>query len=115
MPEQANPSEASSTFETITWQLAMAFGHGAGNLLATPGAVTAAIAPFRETFSDNVEHWDEWSLKSIVFARTLGQVAATLAVMDGAVVIRGAHVTSALGLLGDNEIMPLGGCGCFGS
>ena len=109
MPDRA---DGSSSFETISWQLAMAFGQGAGNLLATPGAVTAAIAPFRETFSNNVERWDEWGLKSMTFARTLGQVAATRAVVAEAVVIDTAHVTWALACVQNNQLMPLGVCNC---
>ena len=108
-----NPAEGSSSFETISWQLAMAFGQGAGNLLATPGAVTAAISPFRETFSSNVQHWDDWGLKSMMFARTLGQVAAVRAVMSEAVVIDAAHVTWALDRVAANQILPLGVCNCF--
>ena len=107
-----DPAEGSSSFETISWQLAMAFGQGAGNLLATPRAVTAAISPFRETFSNNVARWDEWGLKSMMFARTLGQVAAARAVVAEAVVIDTAHVTWALDRVANNQIMPLGGCNC---
>ena len=114
MPEQY-PDESSSTFETISWQLAMAFGQGAGNLVATPGAVSAAMAPFRETFSNNVTSWDDWSLKAIAFARTLGQCAATRAVTEGAAVISSAHVGWALETVGNNAIMPLGQCNCFGA
>jgi hypothetical protein len=107
------PEEASSTFETITYQLAMAFGQGAGTMLASAGAVSTAIAPFSQAFSNNVNQWDDWALKSIEYARALGKLSSVYAAANGAAVIQTAHVSWALQQIANNAILPLGPCNCL--
>jgi hypothetical protein len=107
------PEEASSTFATITYQLAMAFGQGAGTMLASAGAVSTAIAPFSETFSNNLAQWDDWALKSIEYARALGKLSSVYAAVNGAAVIQTAHVNWALEQIANNTVLPLGPCNCI--
>ena len=104
--------EQSNSEETMALQLAMAFGQGAGTMLATPAALVAALAPYRESLHDRLSEWDTLSLKFIEFSRALGTLSATHAAQAGRLVIDEADVEWALPKILSNTLLPLGACGC---
>jgi hypothetical protein len=90
-------------------QLAAAFGHGAGVVLATEEALLTAL----HTYEDNVrrlEDWDTDALHAIEFSRVLGSLAATHALVNGRAVIDVEDVQYALSVVRANERTPLGLC-----
>jgi hypothetical protein len=109
MPESATPSE----FDTITWQLAMAFGQGAGTMLATPSAVSDALSPYRAYLIDNAGSWNDVALLFIEYSRALGTLSMVNAASRGAAVIDATDVKKALISIRSNKAFPLGPCNCL--
>ena len=109
MPESATSSE----FETITWQLAMAFGQGAGTMLATPAALSDALGPYRTYLFDNTRSWNDVALLFIEYTRALGTLAMVNAARRGAAVIEAPDVKKALFSIRTNKVFPLGPCNCL--
>jgi hypothetical protein len=109
MPEPYAPSD----FETMTWQLAMAFGQGAGTMLATSAAVSEAIAPYRQYLTGNTGSWNSVALLFIEYTRALGRLAMVNAASRGAAVIDAADVKKALLSIRGNQLFPLGPCNCL--
>jgi hypothetical protein len=94
----------------VGWQLAMAFGQGAGGtVMATRGALALAF----ETYGRKLEGDPDWKNKSVValeFARILGRMAAFHAASQGRCVIDIPDVESALLAVRMTEMEPLEGC-----
>jgi hypothetical protein len=98
------------TPQSIGLQLAMAFGQGAGTMLATPRALMAAFNTYAEAFTDRAESWSAFELRAVEYARALGQVAAWTAVDNGRCIIDLADVRAALTVVQRNVHRPLSLC-----
>ena len=83
--------------EAVKLQLAMAFGQGAGAMLATPEALEALLAQEGDVLNRAMRNWNEsrWAFTQLV--RTLGQVSATNAAMSGSAEIRWSDISKSLG------------------
>lgn len=95
------------------WQLAMAFGQGAGTLLATREGLLDAFTPYATAISDD-KHWQQQSSRVFAFARALGQVSAAHAARAGRCVIDSEDIKFGLMALRKNTIEPLGQCAITG-
>ncbi|HEX6464813.1 MAG TPA: hypothetical protein VFZ98_10180 [Vicinamibacterales bacterium] len=100
--------------QTIGLQLAMAFGQGAGTMLATSAALLAAFNPYAEAFKERVDNWAEYELQAVEYARALGQVAAYAAASNKRCVIDAPDVRYALGVVRRNTLAPLEPCALTG-
>jgi hypothetical protein len=96
-----------STVEGRTLQLAMAFGQGAGVMLATEAALLAALGPYAESIRGRDSDWDEYALQSLEYARVLGSLAAHHALGAGHCVIDAHDVRHALEIVRENRLPPL--------
>ena len=106
----ANGSGGGDTLQTIGFQLAMAFGQGAGAMLATSGALLAAYQPYESSFKERTDTWSEFEVRALHYARALGQVAATRAAQSGRCVIDVEDVKYALDTVQRNTLKPLSLC-----
>jgi hypothetical protein len=82
--------------DTVKLQLAMAFGQGAGAMLADLEALDTLLAERGDILTRAMQNWEEsqWAFTTLV--RTLGQVAAARAAVEGSAVIRWPHVEASL-------------------
>jgi hypothetical protein len=91
------------------WQLAAAFGQGAGTMMATRRALRVAFANYDEAirvFRD----WDAHATLIIEYARALGRAAADHASRTGHCVIDVEDVEHALEVVRGNRREPLVAC-----
>lgn len=102
-----NASSDGDSTHTIGLQLAMAFGQGAGTMLATSEALMAAFTPYAAAFEEKAERWVEFELKALEYARALGQVAAYAAASNRRCVIDAEDVRYALSVVQSNTVRPL--------
>jgi succinyl-CoA synthetase beta subunit len=113
---QPRTSNASSTIDPRVLLLAMAFGQGAGTMLATEDALQLALskcARFLEANSSDSEEWEANALRFIEYARAVGTLAAHSAAGDLKPVIDATAVDRALGALGPTRMVAyFGACGC---
>jgi hypothetical protein len=84
------------TFESISLQLAMAFGQGAGSTLATTDAIVSAVDAYRRELTARVHDWDALAPTVLEWARVAGRLSASNAASDGRAAISVADVKSAL-------------------
>jgi len=98
------------TPQTIGLQLAMAFGQGAGTMLATAAALMEAYKAYEPAFEERASRWVEVELRTVEFARALGQVAAISAAQNGRCVIEADDVRTALKAVQSNRSRPLTLC-----
>jgi hypothetical protein len=87
----------SANIEAVKLQLAMAFGQGTGVMLAETEALDTLLAEESEVLrSAMTSNWEanRWAFTELV--RTLGQVSAVHAAVDGSATIRWKHVQKAL-------------------
>jgi hypothetical protein len=104
----ASPTaSAGDSSHTIGLQLAMAFGQGAGTMLATSQALLAAFNPYAAAFENRAERWADFELRAIEYARALGQVAACAAANNRRCVIDVEDVQYALAVVQSNSRRPL--------
>jgi hypothetical protein len=82
--------------DTIRLQLAMAFGQGAGSMLANAEATEFALSSNGELIDRAVADWPASKFAFIELVRLLGQIAATHAAMDGKAEIEREHIQAAL-------------------
>ena len=82
--------------DTVKLQLAMAFGQGAGAMLADDEALESLLAKESAILENAMKDWkaSQWAFTSLV--RVLGQVAATRAAMNGSAVIRWRDIEGSL-------------------
>ena len=99
------------TTQTIGFQVAMAFGQGAGTMLATPAALRHAFSKYDAIFTRNVKRWPEYELVALEYARALGQQAAFAAARDNRCVIDVDDVQHGLDVIWRNRLRPLSNCG----
>jgi len=102
------------TPRTIGLQLAMAFGQGAGALLATAEALETAFDTYAEAFDDRAAEWHAFELRAIEYSRALGQVAAWTAMSNGRCIIDAKDVRAAFAVVRGNRLRPLQGCDLTG-
>lgn len=95
------------TPQTIGLQLAMAFGQGAGAMLATSEALLTAYNAYLPSFERKAGEWPEHELRSLQYARALGFLAAFTAAQNGRAVIDVEDVRTALGNVRHNRLRPL--------
>jgi hypothetical protein len=90
----------------------MAFGQGAGTMLATSAALLTAYTAYRPSFEEraSANNWAEVELRSVEYARALGQVSAFAAARNGRCVIDSADVRAALRIVQRNQARPLSLC-----
>ena len=103
MPENA-------TVEGKILQLAMAFGQGAGVMLATEQALLVALDAYRESVNARARDWNDYSLQAIEYGRVLGSLAAHHALANSRCVIDEDDVRYGLDGVTDNDRSPLGFC-----
>jgi hypothetical protein len=87
---------ANESSETIRLQLAMAFGQGAGSMLANADATDFALSTNQELIDRAIGDWDASKFAFIELVRLLGQIAATLAAVDRKAEIERRHIEAAL-------------------
>jgi hypothetical protein len=93
--------------------LAMAFGQGAGTLLASTDALEAALSYFQQRVQNLPPgKWEENILKIVEFTRALGTLSAVHAAQSGAIVIGAEDVSFAIAGTQNNRAAPLGICNC---
>src|SRR5262245_56560466 len=90
-----------ASIDTIRFQLAMAFGQGAGAMVANHDALSMLLSTQGALISRAASDWEatQWAL--IAFARLLGQLAATHAAAHNSAVIRTQDITAYIDLLLD--------------
>lgn len=82
--------------ETVTLQLAMAFGQGAGSMLARPEAIEGLLTKSNAIVDTAVANWDTDPWPFIVLVRMLGQLSATRAAAAGRAEIAAGDITRSL-------------------
>ena len=102
------------TPRTIGLQLAMAFGQGAGALLATPEALETAYDTYATAFEVRAREWSAFELRAIEYSRALGQVAAWTAISNGRCIIDAKDVKAAFAVVRRNRLRPLRLCDLTG-
>jgi hypothetical protein len=90
----------------VQLQIAMAFGQGAGRMLATPEALEHALSEQAALVRRAITDWEESQYPFIELARTTGQMAAAHAVSRSKTVIETVDVDAAIRAA-------LGVCPCF--
>ena len=80
----------------VKLQLAMAFGQGAGAMLASPEALETLLAKEGEVFNRAMRNWNQSRWAFIHLVRTLGQISATKAAMHGSAEIRWSDIEESL-------------------
>jgi uncharacterized membrane protein YfbV (UPF0208 family) len=90
----ANPS-----VDEMRLQLAMAFGQGAGAMLASPEALTFALAKNASLIRRASADWDASQCAFMDLVRRLGQISATLAIVDKKPEIGKKHVMKGVAIV----------------
>ena len=95
-----------ANIDGLKLQLAMAFGQGAGAMLAEPEALETLLAQEGEMLKNAVANWNEsrWAFTQLV--RTLGQMSAANAAVAGTAEIRWSEISKSL-----TAVMTI--CPCF--
>jgi hypothetical protein len=83
----------------------MAFGQGAGTMIATPEAVRAGEAAYEKVLSPR--NWDENALAVLEYSRAVGRVAAHIATDAASPIIDAKHVRAAIKKVGVNQAGPV--------
>lgn len=78
--------------ETVKLQLAMAFGQGAGVMLADAEAVTTLLAEEGDIIKNAIGNWDKSRWAFVELVRILGHLSAANAAADGSAVIKWKHI-----------------------
>jgi hypothetical protein len=99
----------------VVWQLAMAFGQGAGGtMMATRSALRAAYDAYGRALSD-LQEFEEVAVSVLEFSRVLGRLAAGHAIAAGRCVIESEDIEYSLPRVRQAIPEPLGNCGLTGS
>jgi len=93
----------------VTWQLAVAFGQGAGTCLITGEAAAAVMDHYAEPLTRNLPS-TATMLQLVEFMRALGASAAMQALRRGSAVIELVDIRHAIGKLVPKQAAPLGDC-----
>ena len=92
--------------DTVKLQLAMAFGQGAGAMLATGEAIETLLAEEGQILTSAFSNWNANQWAFIQLVRTLGQISAAHAAAANSAEIRWVDIKSSL-----RAVMDL--CPCF--
>ncbi len=84
-----------SQVHEILAQIFIAFGQGAGTMTVSREAIRAATRTYTSLVQANVTKWRDIELQTLEYARSLGRVAAHLALRDGSQVVRDEHYREA--------------------
>jgi hypothetical protein len=82
--------------EAVRMQMIMAFGQGAGNMLASVAALQWLVTENSADIAKATATWEASRWAFLALVRTLGQVAATRAAMGGSWQIEVTHLQEAL-------------------
>ena len=82
--------------ELVKLQMAMAFGQGAGSMLAAEEAIGQMFASNSDIVDRAIQDWDQSRWAFIELMRVLGQMAAVRAAMAGQGYIRWMDIEGAL-------------------
>jgi hypothetical protein len=93
----------------ITWQLAAAFGQGAGTMIVTTGAAEAVMGHYQRQLRD-IQDWDRIALQMIEYTRALGAASAMWALRRGGAIIDIKDVKAAIGKLKQSQPPPMFEC-----
>jgi hypothetical protein len=93
-------------------QLAMAFGQGAGSMLAAEEGIKTALAPYERKISEVSGRWSQVAVIFIEYARILGHLSAVHAAQAGRCVITSEDVEVGLRAIQANTLDPFMPCGC---
>ena len=87
---------ANANVDGLKLQLAMAFGQGAGVMLANVEALETLLAERRQILTNAMETWaaSQWAFTELL--RTLGQLSATHAAAAGSPEIRWTDIEASL-------------------
>jgi hypothetical protein len=77
-------------------QLAMAFGQGAGVMLANPEALETLLSEHGEILRSAMADWNASRWAFIELVRTLGQLSAARAAANGSAVIRSEDINPSM-------------------
>jgi hypothetical protein len=99
----------SPELQAITWQLAAAFGQGAGTMILSAPAAQAVMAFYGERFG-KMEPSEINVLKMIEFMRAIGAASAMYSLQDGGAIIDTDAVKKAIAALKAKQKFPLGDC-----
>jgi len=80
----------------VKLQLAMAFGQGAGAMLATAEALETLLAEEGQILVNAMGNWNASHWAFIELVRTLGQLSAARAAVGGSAQIRWADIVASL-------------------
>ncbi len=97
---------AKESLDAIQLQLAMAFGQGAGSMMATPEALAYTVSSQAALIGRARTDWEASKFAFIELVRVMGQIAAARAAFDGRPEIAMEHVEKAIHAV-------LGVCPCF--
>lgn len=87
---------SNESFDGNRLQMVMAFGQGAGSMLASPEALSFALSANADMIERAAGDWTASKPTFIYLVRVLGQIAATRAAMDGVAEIAQRHVEAGL-------------------
>jgi hypothetical protein len=107
MAEDKRPEETNVRVER-GWQLAIAFGQGAGTMQATRASLSLAFSTYGHLAEDR--QWDSLAALILEYSRMIGRTAAAHASRAGRCVINTPDVEFALKCARDNDLEPFGPC-----
>ena len=107
MVDDKRPVDRSANAERV-WQLVMAFGQGAGTMMATANALSKAHLAYGGLVHS--QRWESDRLVAIEFGRALGRAAAAHALNDCRCVIDEVDIEFAINAVSANQAEPLGPC-----
>jgi len=87
---------AKDSLELIRLQVAMAFGQGAGAMLASHDALKFLLTEHGAVLERASRDWKAARFAFVDLMRVLGQIAATIAAMDGHWQIEKQHIKQAV-------------------
>jgi len=93
----------------LTWQLAVAFGQGAGTLHITTAAAEAVFNHYQQRLGP-ARDWDAIALRMLEFMRALGAASQMWALRRGSAVIDVDDVGAAIAKLNPRQAHPLSDC-----
>lgn len=85
-------------------QVFMAFGQGAGTMLATPAALRAGRAAYGKLFAPDT--WEQHAPLTLEFARAIGRLAAHNALQQGASAIGEDDMKAAIQKIHEKQLWP---------
>lgn len=85
-----------TNIDTVKLQLAMAFGQGAGSMMATPEALETLLEDQGAIITGAMGNWNASHWAFIELVRRLGQMSAARAAVGGSALIRWTDIAPSL-------------------